>query len=207
MDKTRNETTGKTRRREESGRPRSEESRRAILDATMKHLISTELRSITVESIAKTAGVGKTTIYRWWPSRTDLVLEAIEELPLLEVRDHGDFAEDLRDLIGQLADMLTETPLGKVLAHFAADQSAQRESNVREYFNRRMEPIRQLVHRAVERGELPSGTDVDAEEFIYMVMGPVVNRTFFGVGPADAAFVDLIVGTLTRGYAGYLSAK
>src|SRR3954471_8116191 len=63
-----------------TGRPRSEASRRAVLDATHALLEVTSVRDISIEAIAHKAGVGKTTIYRWWSSKTAVVIEAFMEL-------------------------------------------------------------------------------------------------------------------------------
>src|SRR5690606_26897196 len=64
-----------------AGRPRSEESRRAILDATRRLLTHVPIAKISIEAIAKKAGVGKTTIYRWWPNKQSVVMEAVFSQP------------------------------------------------------------------------------------------------------------------------------
>ncbi len=60
-----------------NGRPRSEKSMQAILDATNKMLLHSPVREVSIEAVAKKAGVGKTTIYRWWPNKVALILDAI----------------------------------------------------------------------------------------------------------------------------------
>ncbi|WP_182357278.1 TetR/AcrR family transcriptional regulator [Tomitella gaofuii] len=181
-----------------TGRPRSESSRKAILDSTLAMLAEHPPSGITIASIALEAGVGKSTIYRWWSSRTALILDAIEELPKLEDPDTGRFADDLHGLLVQLTEVLANSPLGKVLAHFAADSSARRDPVVRDYIGGRLEPVTAVIGRAVVRGELPASTDVEA--LVYLALGPVVNRAFFGPDVPTAQFIDCVVATVVRGY-------
>jgi AcrR family transcriptional regulator len=61
------------------GRPRSEVARQAILDATKTLLETATVRELTIEAIAKKAGVGKSTIYRWWPRKAAIVIDAFFE--------------------------------------------------------------------------------------------------------------------------------
>ncbi|MEC8665320.1 MAG: TetR/AcrR family transcriptional regulator, partial [Pseudomonadota bacterium] len=63
------------------GRPRSEKSRKAILDATRRLLTHMPLSELSIEAIAKKAKVGKTTIYRWWPNKASVAMEAFLEQP------------------------------------------------------------------------------------------------------------------------------
>jgi AcrR family transcriptional regulator len=67
-----------------AGRPRSEEAHQAILDATLALLVEVGFSGLTVEGVAARAGVGKATIYRRWPSKLPLVVEAFRQLPALE---------------------------------------------------------------------------------------------------------------------------
>lgn len=79
-----------------NGRPRSEKSMQAILDTTNKMLLHTSVRDISIEAIAKRAGVGKTTIYRWWPNKVALILDAVAgPLNVLPAPVSGENARDL----------------------------------------------------------------------------------------------------------------
>ena len=164
--------------------------------ATLKVLEHDGLNALTVEGIAAAAGVGKATIYRWWPSRIALVLEAIEQLPELHTPDKGSLVEDLRALLTDLSELLVSTPLGGVLAHLGSDTTG-RDPEVREYLRRRMAPSIALVDRAVQRGELPA--DTDTETLVYLTVGPVINRVFFGT-PPDDEYIDLVVRTMAAGF-------
>jgi len=66
---------------QKSGRPRSESSRKAILDATRRLLTHSSVQKLSIEAIARKAGVGKTTIYRWWPNKSAVIMEAIFSQP------------------------------------------------------------------------------------------------------------------------------
>jgi AcrR family transcriptional regulator len=72
-----------------AGRPRSEEAHQAILDATLELLVEVGFSALTVEGVASRAGVGKATIYRRWPSKLPLVVEAFGQLPGFEEVDTG----------------------------------------------------------------------------------------------------------------------
>ena len=67
--------------KQKAGRPRSEESHRAILDATRRLLTHTSVAKLSIEAIAKKAGVGKTTIYRWWPNKQAVIMDAVFSQP------------------------------------------------------------------------------------------------------------------------------
>lgn len=177
------------------GRPRSTASREAILRATLTLLERHGVNELTIEGIASEAGVGKATIYRWWPSRIAVVLEALEALPELEAPDLGSFTADLRALLDNLRTLLTTTPLGKVLAHLGSEVHG-REPEVREYIERRTAAGLSVVDRAIERGELPQ--DTDASAVLTLAVGPVLTRVFYGPA-ADDEFLDLVVAVVTTG--------
>ncbi len=82
-----------------AGRPRSEVAHQAILDATLELLAEVGFSALTVEGVAQRAGVGKATIYRRWPSKLPLVVEAFGELPAFEDVDTGGLAADLKAML------------------------------------------------------------------------------------------------------------
>jgi AcrR family transcriptional regulator len=189
------EHAGGARANLKAGRPRSEPARRAILRTTLKTLEQQGLNGLTIEGVAARAGVGKATIYRWWPSRLALVLEAMEQLPELRAPDKGSFAADLRALLADLSELLVSTPLGGVLAHIGSDPGS-RDAEVHEYLRRRMVGGVEVVERAIARGELPA--DADPETVVFLAVGPVINRGFFGP-PPDDEYLDLVVAMVTAG--------
>ncbi len=86
---------------EHRGRPRSERSRVAVLEATARLMVDRGYEDLTIEGIAAAAGVGKQTIYRWWGSKAEVVVESLAEgfleMPLGGPADTGDLRADLRD--------------------------------------------------------------------------------------------------------------
>lgn len=181
-----------------TGRPRSEKSRQAILAATLSLLEQNGLSNLTIETVASRAGVGKSTIYRWWPSRIALALDAIEELPAMTVPDTGDIVRDLRSLVRQLRDLLVNTPLGRVLGHLGSERAVL-DPAVRAYIDRRIDAVAEVLQRAVERGELPETTDI--ADVTHLTMGPIVNRVFFDSDVPDDRFLERVVRTVVYGYA------
>ncbi|MFC7403404.1 TetR/AcrR family transcriptional regulator [Citricoccus sp. GCM10030269] len=91
---------------EHRGRPRSEKSRVAVLQAAADHMVDFGFQDLTVEGLATSAGVSKQTIYRWWGSKTDVVVESMAEgylvSPLGGPADTGDLRVDLERWIGEL---------------------------------------------------------------------------------------------------------
>ena len=101
------------------GRPRSEEARADILQATRELLLEEGYTKLAITHVAQRAGVGKTTVYRWWPTKGELVLEAAEDcIAIGEVPDSGRTSEDLRIASEQLIRTFSD-PLATVVI-FAA---------------------------------------------------------------------------------------
>src|SRR5262249_5979605 len=97
------------------GRPRSEAADRAILDASVDLLANRGLSGLTLEGVAERAGCSKATIYRRWPSKLHLVVEAVSQLPPLPEPDTGKLAGDLRALLRGFVRILHRTPLSRVM--------------------------------------------------------------------------------------------
>src|ERR1700733_11955746 len=93
---------------------RSEEARVAVLEAADDLLVERGFAQLTIEGIAARAGVAKQTIYRWWPSKTDVLLDAFlaDAAEELTPPDTGDLAADLRLHLGALAEFLSRSDAG-----------------------------------------------------------------------------------------------
>src|SRR2546430_1882505 len=91
------------------GRPRSETARRAVLDAALQLCQSGGYQALTMKAIAETAGVGRQTVYRWWPAKQDVLLDALRDLRLRRAEhldpDSGDTLADLRTLLTATFDL------------------------------------------------------------------------------------------------------
>ncbi|MFT4231164.1 MAG: TetR/AcrR family transcriptional regulator [Leucobacter sp.] len=148
------------------GRPRSEASRQAILEAARALTREVGYEKVTVEAIARRAGVGKQTVYRWWPSKAEVVAEAVIDGSMARfpeaVPDTGDLRADLqawlRDWIAQFT---TVEAMSVMLALTVASSESQRVAD--EQYARFTDPherlLRDRLDRAVEQGSLRSGAD------------------------------------------------
>jgi len=186
-----------------AGRPRSEEAHQAILDATVELLAEVGFSALTVEGVAQRAGVGKATIYRRWPSKLPLVVEAFGGLPQLEDVDTGDLASDLKTMLRAYLQLFNTTPLAAILPSLAGER-AHNEA-LSELFDPvlrgRRKPLTHALERGDARGELPAGLDLELAADL--VVGPIAVKLFFTGGKLSprmvAPMVDLaLTGLLSR---------
>jgi AcrR family transcriptional regulator len=182
-----------------TGRPRSEEAHKAILDATLDLLIEVGFSALTVEGVASRAGVGKATIYRRWPSKLPLVVEAFGQLPGFEDVDTGDLAEDLKKMIRSYIQVFNSTPLSAVLPSLAGERAHDPELS--KLFDPvsvgRRRPLMAAFERAVARGDLPE--DIDVELAADMVVGPIAVALFFKGGKVTPRIVGPMVDMALNG--------
>lgn len=185
-----------------AGRPRSEEAHQAILDATLELLVEVGFSALTVEGVASRAGVGKATIYRRWPSKLPLVVEAFGTLPGFEDVDTGAVAEDLKQMLRGYIQTFNNTPLASVLPSLAGERAHNPELSelIDPVSKQRRRPLITALERGVVRGELPE--DIDLEVLADIVVGPVAVGLFFrGAMPAPKnvrAYVDLALRGLLQ---------
>lgn len=185
------------------GRPRSERSQKAILKAAAQLLRTQGLRAMTIEGVAERAGVSKATIYRWWPSKGVLALDAFyaewTAAQGLEPNT-GTLRSDLRSRLRAVARLMASERLGPALADLVAE--AQSDPDLAEYsLEHVQEPLRDqtraIFARAVERGEIPPTTDVEAA--IDLLIGPLFLRLLNKHGPLTPRFADTIVELVLAG--------
>ncbi|RSO12187.1 TetR family transcriptional regulator [Streptomyces sp. WAC 06783] len=182
---------------------RSERSRRAIYDAALALVGEVGYSKLTIEGIAARAGVGKQTIYRWWPSKAAVLLDAFtQDVEGYEagMPDTGDLAADLkfvlRASVDEFADEKWQAPY-RALAVAGANDA---ELSAR-FVERLLEPgIQVYVKRmraAQERGEI--GADVDVRVATEMVLGPFAQRWLMRTGELTYAYVDTLVDLALAG--------
>lgn len=171
------------------GRPRSDEAHRAILDATLQLLSETGYEHLTISAVATRAGVGKATIYRRWPSKAPLVVEALEQLPQLPCPDTGNLIDDLTLHIEAFVHALRTTPLASVLAALGGERVHNPELSklLLPFFVERRSPLQRVLQRAVSRNELPP--DIDLEASADVIMGPINTRFLFTGGDLDPSII------------------
>src|ERR1700748_3785502 len=175
---------------------RNEAPRRAALPAADGLLAERGYDAVTIEGIAARAGVAKQTIYRWWPSKVDVLLDTLvdDAQEALAVPDTGSVTEDARRYLRQLARFLTGDAAGRVLLALIGE--AQHDAEMARIFHARyLDPRRQAERAMLERGQsagqLPAGLDVDRAPD--QLTGPVFYRAMVTGGPIDPAFTDQLV--------------
>jgi AcrR family transcriptional regulator len=176
---------------------RSDRARLAVLHAADDLLVERGYAAVTMEGIAARAGVAKQTIYRWWPSKFDVLMDTFlqDAEGALQIPDTGSTAGDLRQHLRQLARFLTGAPAGKVM--LALIGQAQHDEAMAAVFRQRFLDERRaldktILERGVARGEIRADTDLDL--VIDMIYGPVYHRVLLTGLPVDGAFTDSLVG-------------
>ncbi len=177
------------------GRPRSEAARRGIMAAATELVIAQGYAATTMEGIARRAGVSKQTIYRWWSSPADIVLEALTEgalqrSPLVET---GDFSHDLRVFVrrsvigarGHVARLLTA-----LMAHAQYDSSFAERFRT-EFLAGRRTVLYSLMDHARTRGDLrPGVTDAQLRFLSEVFFGTLWYRLLAASGPVNTRLAD-----------------
>ncbi|QLH22008.1 TetR/AcrR family transcriptional regulator [Streptomyces sp. Rer75] len=180
---------------------RSEQARLAVLNAADDLLVEKGFAGVTMEGIATRAGVAKQTIYRWWSTKTAVLMDAFlqDAAKDLTQQDSGDLAVDLRGYLRQLAWFLSASDSGAVfralIAQAQHDPEFARDFRSR-YLDEQRRRDRLPLERAVERGQLPSGLDLAAE--IDQLMGPVYYRVLVTDEPVGEEFTDRLVDAFLR---------
>jgi AcrR family transcriptional regulator len=192
--------SGGARRR---GRPRSEKSTKAILAAAGELLPEHGLEAVSMDAIAERAGVSKATIYRWWPTKETLAIDALYEdwaaaYPVAP--DTGSLRDDLLGIFLPWVNHIVTRPyarvLGALVTRARTDDSFARELDQRLVQPRR-DRARPIFQRAIARGELPEDTDVElALDLLY---GPVYHRFLQGHLPLTPAFVEAVIDATLLG--------
>lgn len=182
------------------GRPRSASADRAIMRATLELLAEVGFGRLSVEGVAARAGVGKTTIYRRWPSKVNLVLAAVSGLvqQTIPIPDTGSTREDLLILVRSVIDTLSETIGGRILAHLVAETpvNAELADALRRLWGSRRALTFEVLRRGVARGDLPH--DVDVEFMADLLYGPIYSRFFVTGAPLNEPVARQIVDALMR---------
>ncbi|RMB80883.1 TetR/AcrR family transcriptional regulator [Streptomyces shenzhenensis] len=191
-----------------AGRPRSAAADAAILAATRQALVELGWSKLTLSDVATRAGVAKTTLYRRWAGKNELVVDAVAELfDELELTDHGSLAADIEGVVLQFAAILARpearSGLMAVLAESTRDD-ALRERIRESIVDRQKRLVLQGRARAQRRGELPAQADpaeaARTVDLIFdVVAGAVVHRTLVSAEPVDPDWVRGFTQVLLHG--------
>jgi AcrR family transcriptional regulator len=186
MDVTEARASAATRTR---GRPRSEAAWQAILEATRTLLEATSVRELTIETIAKQAGVSKSTIYRWWPNKAAIVIDAVEAMvPRTRLSESKSVSAALTEQLVLLVEHY-RGPYGRIVKELIAEGQTDLEvlAAFRDRFLlRRRTVARDLIEHGKSTGEFDAALNTDlACDIIY---GPVYYRLLVGHLPLDDEF-------------------
>jgi AcrR family transcriptional regulator len=184
-------TTATTRR---LGRPRSAGVDEALLDATLQLAGEVGINGMSMDDLAQRAGVSKATIYRRWPSKEALVLDALASaIRPFDLVDTGSARGDLAVYLGELGRRMQTGRSSDVLPDLisaSARDPALRES-LDEWVRHRRQPLTVILGRAVQRGELAADTDLDT--IIDALIGAFMYRRLLSHAPLDDAFVTRLL--------------
>jgi AcrR family transcriptional regulator len=185
------------------GRPRSEKAHAAILAAAAELLLARGLGAVSMDAVAEQAGVSKATIYRWWPTKETLALDALYhewDTARPSPRDTGSLRGDLLALLRPWIRRVRARPYGQVMAALiteAQTDPAFAEQYRARFVDPRREPARALFGRAIERGEIPP--DAPVEVVLDLIYGPLYHRLLHGHAPLSDRFVQAAVDSALAG--------
>lgn len=180
--------------RKQIGRPRSEESKTAILDATWNLLKTTTLKDLSIEAIARESGVGKTTIYRWWSSKAAVVMDAFLEKVSPEIQFPKDLSATAA-LAKQMAALVKafSGEYGRIVAQVIAEGQADPDV-LASYRDRFLFPRRTaakaIIQQGIESGEFDP--DLDPELTIDILYGAIYFRLLVGHLPLNQQFAEAL---------------
>lgn len=184
------------------GRPRSAIADQAIREAAVDLFAERGFEGFSVEDVADRAGVSKATVYRRYPSKVDLVVEAASCLAADEITfpDTGSLRDDVRGLARSLVETFRTSPAGRVMPvmTFERRRYPELDAGYRRFLADRKTRTREILRRGIERGELPPDTDVAVMGS--MLVGPIFHRLMITQEPLDNAFVDALVDAVLRGF-------
>jgi AcrR family transcriptional regulator len=189
------------------GRPRSIQSQRAILDATLTLLAEEGFEEMSIEAIATRAGVGKKTIYRWWTSKEALVIDAIKSMQQTRnpVIDTGSLREDLLTMGRNALQYWSGPDVRKFVLKLLAVMITHPEVYQAFYDQAvapRFQQLRHVIQRAQARGEVRQ--DLDADDVIGLIAGPIWYHIFLDASGATLTsnLPERLVDAILHGIAG-----
>ena len=171
-------------------RPRSEAARQKMLDAVTELALTHGVRALTIDEVARRSGVAKTTIYRHFPSKNELIVTALDGItPVPEVPDTGCLHDDLVQFLGSVMPIFASRNLRALFLDVMATAIFDEELAELQHsmMQGRGQALASIVEQAKERGELPADLDLDAA--FELIEGPLIVRSLGD--PASLDDLDL----------------
>lgn len=173
---------------------RVQRSKAAVLTATYELMLEGGLGGVSVDEVSRRCGVAKTTIYRHWPSRSALLIDACSQMSAVVASPGtGSLTEDLRLLVDGLVDQLRAPGWPAILPSIidAAERDPALAQAHAALHRTLMAPFDGAVDQARQRGELPADSCTSA--LVARLVGPLFYRRWFSREPMDAAFVEEVL--------------
>jgi AcrR family transcriptional regulator len=174
--------------------PRGERARQRVLRAALEVLADQGMPGFTMEAVAQRAAASKATLYRHWPSRATLLVDAMDltfqPLPLPAT---GQLRTDLIDLVSRLQTLLSGQPFPRLMAAFidAAERDPTLSSLHAQLTQRRREPLRHVLDQARRDGDIPATTDLELA--VDLLAGPAFYQRFIAHRPFPHHYATAVV--------------
>lgn len=183
------------------GRPRSKELDATILDATLELAAEVGINGMSMDDLAQRAGVSKASIYRRWPSKELLVIEALRSaMGPLDAVDTGDVGADLRAILGDLVQRFSSRDrMTDVLPHLieVATHDPALRAELEAFTQLRRMPVRACLERGIARGEI--ALDAELDTMIDALLGPILYRRLLTGAAIDSAFIETLMALVVPG--------
>jgi AcrR family transcriptional regulator len=183
------------------GRPRSKELDASILGATLELASEVGIHGMSMDDVAQRAGVSKASIYRRWPSKELLVIDALRSaMGPLDAVDTGDVGSDLRAILGDLvARFSSKERMNDVLPHLieVSTHDPTLRVELEAFMQLRRKPLRASLERGVGRGEV--SPDADLDTLIDALLGPIMYRRLLTGAIIDTEFIERLMALVVPG--------
>jgi AcrR family transcriptional regulator len=192
-----------TRKPAAPGRPRSDAavSHAAIMDAVYELLQEKSARELTMEAVARRAGVGKPTLYKWWPSKAALIMAMFHERldgkvePPVAATAEGVIRAKMRRFIAAVNGLF-----GKVVADLIAEGQSD-PAILQELYEQHIRLRRASAVADIERGKIAGefSADTDAELLVDAIFGPVYYRLLLRIAPLTEKYGNDLIDQVLLG--------
>ena len=191
-----------------SAEPRTQRTRaggrseivRQTVAATVLEMLREGNSAFSVSEVAKRAGIHRSTVYRWWPTRLELIKEALTlHTASLVVPDTGSWATDVTALTRELSEFFSDPIEAAMNAVLASDRDSEVAKTQREHWAPILRDLSRVVDRAKARGEVRD--DVHPGFVLEIIVGPLLLHTTFGRKTISHATIDAIADLVTNAFA------